>query len=59
MMFPRQLAQYTGFTDEEVRQLCSLHGRDYDRIREWYDGYPPRRTENGQMPLKPSNIVPA
>lgn len=39
MMFPRQLAQYTGFTDEEVRQLCSLHGRDYDRIREWYDGY--------------------
>ena len=39
MMFPRQLAQYTGFTDEEVRQLCGLHGRDYDRIREWYDGY--------------------
>ena len=39
MIFPRQLAQYTGFTEAEVRQLCNQHGRDYDKIREWYDGY--------------------
>ena len=39
MMFPRQLAQYTGFTEEEVKYLCSRYGRDYDSIKDWYDGY--------------------
>ena len=39
MMFPRQLARYTGFTEEEVRQLCSRYGRDYSSIKDWYDGY--------------------
>ena len=39
MMYPRQLAQYTGFTSEEVRNLCSEKGRDFDTVREWYDGY--------------------
>lgn len=36
---PMQLAPYTGFTEEEVRELCREYGRDLDRIREWYDGY--------------------
>ena len=39
MMFPRQLAKYTGFTEGEVQDLCRKYGRDYDRIRDWYDGY--------------------
>jgi len=39
MMFPGQLASCTGFTDEEVRELCNRFGRDYDRIRDWYNGY--------------------
>ena len=36
---PMQLAPYTGFTEEEVRQTCNAFGRDCDRIKEWYDGY--------------------
>lgn len=28
MMFPRQLARYTGFTECEVRALCERYGRD-------------------------------
>ena len=44
---PMQLAEYTGFTTEEVRQLCAEYGRDFEKIREWYDGY------------KVSNIIPA
>ena len=39
VMFPRQLAQYTGFTTEEVRNLCRRYGRDFESIRDWYDGY--------------------
>lgn len=39
MMFPRQLAKYTGFTEEEVIDLCNRYGRDYYRIKDWYDGY--------------------
>ncbi|MBO5623917.1 MAG: AAA family ATPase [Butyrivibrio sp.] len=39
MMFPRQLAKYTGFTKAEVMDLCKSYGRDYETIREWYDGY--------------------
>ena len=39
MMFPRQLARYTAFTEDEVSLLCNEYGRDYDSIRTWYDGY--------------------
>ena len=39
VMFPRQLAPYTGFTTEEVRNLCRLYGRNIESIRDWYDGY--------------------
>lgn len=36
---PMQLAEYTGFTEEEVKKLCRAYGRSYDRMKEWYDGY--------------------
>lgn len=39
MMFPRQLASYSGFTEDEVYDLSNRYGRDYDCIRDWYDGY--------------------
>lgn len=39
MLQPQQLAEYVGFTDEEVRELCERHGRSYDDIKAWYDGY--------------------
>ena len=39
MMFPRQLAKYTGFTENEVEQLCSQYGRNYASVKDWYDGY--------------------
>ena len=39
MMFPRQLARYTGFTEDEVRELCEEYGRDFESVRAWYDGY--------------------
>ena len=39
MITPMQLASYTGFTEEEVKALCSQYGRDYGKMRAWYDGY--------------------
>ena len=31
--------EYTGFTDEEVQELCNRFGMDFTEIRSWYDGY--------------------
>ncbi len=39
MIFPRQMAQFTGFTEPEVRELCNRYGRDFGTIKNWYDGY--------------------
>ena len=39
MTSPMQMGPYTGFLEEEVKGLCQEYGRDYDKIREWYDGY--------------------
>ena len=39
MMFPRQLARCSGFTEVEVKDLCGQYGRDFDAVKDWYDGY--------------------
>ncbi|MBR0173249.1 MAG: AAA family ATPase [Lachnospiraceae bacterium] len=35
----RELAEYIGFTGEEVRALCEEHSIDFTECRKWYDGY--------------------
>lgn len=39
MTNPRELAEYVGFTTEEVRALCNDFQRNFDDCRTWYDGY--------------------
>lgn len=34
-----KLAKYTGFTEEEVQDLCQQYNMDIDSVKEWYDGY--------------------
>ncbi|MBR2527995.1 MAG: AAA family ATPase [Blautia sp.] len=34
-----QLAQYTGFTEDEVKQLCLKYEMEFDSVSDWYDGY--------------------
>ena len=36
---PGRMAEFTGFTEEEVRKLCSEYHVDMDDCRQWYDGY--------------------
>lgn len=50
MLRPGILAGFTGFTDNEVRRLCTEHELDFDMARIWYDGYFPDRKEHIYCP---------
>ena len=39
MIAPRQFAPFTGFTEQEIRDLCAEYHMDYGEISNWYDGY--------------------
>ena len=48
-----ELAEFTGFTGEEVQKLCLEKGLDYDECRRWYDGY----SQHGLEIYNPESIV--
>lgn len=33
------LTQFVGFTEEEVKKLCVQYNRNFNEIKNWYDGY--------------------
>lgn len=33
------LAEFTGFTEDEVKSLCSQYNMPFETTKEWYDGY--------------------
>lgn len=39
MIMPGRLAEYIGFTEEEVRHLCEQYDMDFEETKRWYDGY--------------------
>lgn len=39
MVQPQRLAEYVGFTADEVRDVCAQRGLRFEGMREWYDGY--------------------
>ncbi len=39
MTNPRELAEFTGFTESEVKALCNEYGMSFDETKRWYDGY--------------------
>lgn len=39
MVKPLGYAEFVGFTENEVRSLCSSNGADFDKMKLWYDGY--------------------
>ena len=47
------LAEYIGFTGEEVQKLCADHDVDYDECRQWYDGY----RQHGFEIYNPESVV--
>lgn len=39
MTDPGNLAEYFGFTEDEVEKLCEEYGMDFQEAKAWYDGY--------------------
>lgn len=39
MLEAADLAQYVGFTEEEVKELCEKYNKDFEKVKKWYDGY--------------------
>ena len=36
---PDGFAEFTGFTEDEVKRLCERHGMNFEKAKNWYDGY--------------------
>ncbi len=56
MEFPGSFAGYIGFTENEVRKLCSRHAVDFEEVRRWYGGY--RFRDTGEI-FNPSSVMAA
>ena len=39
MINPREMAEFFGFTEEEVKDLCRQYDMDFDSAKVWYNGY--------------------
>lgn len=50
------LAEYAGFTEEEVEELCRSYDRNPEEMKEWYDGY---RFEKAGSIYSPRSVVQA
>ncbi len=50
---PREYAEFTGFTEQEVIQLCEKYDMSLDETKRWYDGY----NLNGISIYNPRSVV--
>lgn len=50
MIQPKRLAEYVGFTDEEVQMLCRQYDMDFKEMKRWYDGYTFHRVKSVYSP---------
>ena len=57
MTNPRSLAEYFGFTEDEVKALCAEHGMSFEETKAWYDGYE-LTTQTGQETIAHSMYSP-
>ena len=39
MTNPREMAEFFGFTEDEVKILCTQYDRNFQETQAWYDGY--------------------
>ncbi len=56
MIKPFKLAEFVGFTEEEVKVLCDKYNMDFDEMKFWYDGY---SFSNLKSVYSPNSVVTA
>lgn len=56
MTSPKRLAEYVGFTEQEVKKLCEEYDMDFSEAARWYDGYSFRRIKHV---YNPNSVVKA
>ena len=56
MLDPYTLAEFIGFTEEEVKSLCKQYNMDINDMKHWYDGY--HYNEVGDL-YNPKSVVEA
>ena len=39
MIYPQNLGEYIGFTENEVKNLCTKYNSNFNEMKKWYDGY--------------------
>ena len=51
----KRLAEFTGFTESEVKELCERYNMSFEETKQWYDGY----NVNGISIYNPKSVVEA
>ena len=63
MINPREMAEFFGFTEDEVKDLCSQYKRNFQEAQAWYDGYELVAIEDGRKKTysmySPKSVVDA
>jgi len=55
MISSRYLAEFYGFTEKEVQDLCAEHDMCFDSVKKWYNGY----LINGKHMYNPNSVIEA
>ena len=56
MIQPGKFAQYIGFTETEVAELCERYRTSFESMKEWYDGYRFRQFNPGATIVPPEQM---
>ena len=63
MINPREMTEFFGFTEAEVRELCRKYDRSFEETQAWYDGYELSAVEDGKIKnysmYSPKSVVDA
>ena len=60
ILAPEGFAPYTGFLEEDVRQICSQGNVSFETMREWYNGYSVCGKDDVQISIyNPNSVIRA
>lgn len=57
MVNPGKLAEYVGFTEDEVKSMCERYDMDFEECKRWYDGYSFNQMKSVYSPNSVMNAI--